>query len=73
MEEDDNKNQKFKNKGRNKNLPVFPMHGPGHGMNSCTVIHAQSKDIKSAWTTSRVCREGHIQFQGDTKHPYEGK
>ena len=67
-EEDSNKN-----KPKKKNSPVCPLHGPGHDVNSCKVMLAQSKSTKSTWLTAHGGGAGRVRFQGAKKRPYEGK
>ena len=64
-EEDANKNK--------KNSPVCPLHGPGHGTNSCKVILEQTKVMKLTWLTIRGGGVGRIRLQGAKKHPTEGE
>ena len=68
-EEDANKNSK----NRNKNLPVCPLCGPLHDMNSCKLMQAQAKAMSSTWSISRGGGGGRVQFQGTKKHPAEGQ
>ena len=71
LEEDANKNSNFKLKVKNKNLPMCPLHVPGHDMNSCKVIKAQAKAMKLNWSTYRGSESRRLQFQGTKKHPSE--
>ena len=57
----------------NKNPPLCPMYGFGHNMNSCKIMQAQSKAMKSTWLTARGGGAGHVRFQGAKKRPAEGE
>ena len=58
-EEDSNKN-----KTQNKTSSVCLLHGLGHDMSLCKVILAQSKAMKSTWSTARDGGAGRVRFQG---------
>ena len=60
-----------KNKNQKKKSPVCPLHGPGHDMNSCKVMLAQAKAMRSTWSTARRGGAGRVRFQGAKKRPYE--
>ena len=62
-----------KKKTKNKNSPVRPLHGPGHDMNSCKVMLAQAKSMKSTWSTVHGGGTGHVRFQGTKKRPAKGE
>ena len=62
-----------KKKNQKKNSPVCPLHGTGHDMNSCKVMLAQSKSIKSTWLTACGGGAGRVRFQANKKCPSEGK
>ena len=62
-----------KKKIQKKNLPICPLHGPGHDMNSCKVMLAQSKGMKSNWLTAHGVSTGFVRFQGAKKRLAEGK
>ena len=66
LEEDTNKN-----KYKEKNSPVYPLHGPGHDMNSYKVMLAQSKAMTFTWSTARSGSAGRVRFQGAKKRPAE--
>ena len=68
LEKDANKKKKKKKKSL-----VCPMHGPGNYMNSCKVILAQAKAMKSTWSTSCGGVAGRVRFQGAKKRPPEGE
>ena len=51
---------------------MFPLNGPVHNMNSCKVMLAQSKGMKSTWSTARGSGAGCVKFQGDKKRPAKG-
>ena len=51
---------------------MCPLHGPGHDMNLCKVMLAQSKGMKSTWSTARGSGAGCVKFQGDKKRPAKG-
>ena len=45
------------------------MHGPGHNLKTCKLMHAQSKAMKLTWSTTCggiICC---VQFQGANKCP----
>ena len=58
---------------KKKNLPVCPLYGSGHHMNSCKVILAQAKSMISTWSTAPGGGAGHVRFQGANKRLAEGK
>ena len=64
-----NHRNRMQTKKLNKNLPVYPLYGPGHDMNLCKVIQAQSKAIKPTWSTASGGRAGHMRFQATNKYP----
>ena len=51
---------------------MCPLHGPGHNMNSCKVMLAQSKGMKSTWSTARCSGTGRVKFQGAKERPAKG-
>ena len=68
MEEEANKK-----KTKKKNSPVCPLHGPGHYTNSCKVVLAQDKAMKSNSLTACGGGAGRVKFQGAKKRPAKGK
>ena len=60
-----------KNKTKNKDSPVCPLHGLGHDMNSCKAILEQAKAMNLTWSTA--CSGGvvRVRFQGAKKRPDE--
>ena len=52
---------------------MYPLHGPGHDINSCKVIQAQSKSMKFTWLTARGGEAGHVRFQVARKRPVKDK
>ena len=52
---------------------MWPLHGPGHNMNSWKVMLAQSNAMKSTWLTARGGSAGSVSFQGAKKRPGEGE
>ena len=52
---------------------MFPLHRPGHDVNSCKVMRAQAKSIKSNWLTT--CGSGAccVWLQVTKKRPAEGQ
>ena len=60
-----------KKKSKKKTSPLCPLHVPGHDMNLCKVMLAQSKSIKLTWLTDRGSGAGRVRFQGAKKRPAE--
>ena len=52
---------------------MCPLNVPGHYMNSCKVMQAQAKSIKSTWLTSPIGGSGHVRFQITKKLPDSGE
>ena len=52
---------------------MWPLHGPVQHMNLCKVIMAQTKVMKSTWSTACGRGAGRVRFQGAKKRPAEGK
>ena len=52
---------------------MWPLHVPGHEMSLCEMIQAQSKDMKSTWSTVHSGRAGRVRFRGAKKCPAEGQ
>ena len=56
-----------KNKTKNKNSPVSPLHGPGHNMNLSKVMLVQAKAMKLTWSTTCGVGAVRVRFQGAKK------
>ena len=61
-----------KTKTKIKNLAVWPLHETGNDMIFCKLMQAQSKGMKSTWSTARCSGTGRVKFQGDKKRPAKG-